>query len=96
MKFTRAGIPTSLRFAFQEYGLDELDLAEHAFTVIERTLAYGNRAEVGWLFARYGSQRLVEWLQQGGWRTLPKRRLKLWATYFDLPPFPERRGIWPH
>ncbi len=96
MNLTARGIPQNLRFAFQEYDLDQLDPEEHAFVVIERTLAYGDRAELGWLFARYGRERLLHWLQQGGWRTLPRRRLLLWTTYFKLPPFPGRRGVWTH
>jgi len=39
MNLTARGIPQNLRFAFQEYDLDQLDPEEHAFVVIERTLA---------------------------------------------------------
>jgi hypothetical protein len=90
------GVPDTLRFAFQEYELEKLDPDEHAFTIIERTLTYGNKAELHWLFAYYGREQLVNWLEHGGWRTLPRRRLLLWTTYFNLKPFPQRRGVWPH
>jgi hypothetical protein len=96
LQSTPTGIPVSLRFAFQEYDLEQLDLVAQAFTIIERTLAYGNRAELRWLFDTYGPARLVEWLQQDGWRTLPKRRLNLWLTYFNLPPMATGRSIWPY
>jgi hypothetical protein len=96
MELTKSGIPASLRFAFQEYDLEQLDLAADAFIIIERTLAYGSRAEVRWLFANYGRQKLLDWLTGGGWRTLPRLRRQLWATYFELDPFPTQRGIWPH
>ena len=96
MDFTPAGIPVSLRFAFQEYTLEQLDPIAHAFTIIERTLAYGNRAELRWLFDTYGAPRLIDWLQQDGWRSLPKRRLNLWTTYFNLAQAPKRRGLWPY
>jgi hypothetical protein len=29
MEFTKSGIPASLRFAFQEYNLEQLDLAAY-------------------------------------------------------------------
>lgn len=96
MDFTQTGIPGSLQFAFQEYDLEQLNLNDHAFTIIERTLAYGNREEVRWLFTHYGAKHLANWLRQGGWRTLPQRRLNLWAIYFDISPLPQRSGAWPY
>jgi hypothetical protein len=96
MEFTTSGIPASLRFAFQEYNLEQLDLAADAFIIIERTMAYGSRAEVRWLFTTYGREKLLNWLNQGGWRTQPRLRRQLWATYFDLGPFPNQSSVWPH
>ncbi len=48
MEFVDERIPRDLQFAFQEYDVDKLDIHEHAFTVIERTLAWGNRQELRW------------------------------------------------
>ncbi len=96
MEFTNKGIPRDLQFAFQEYDIETLDPDEHAFTVIERTLSYGNRGELRWLFERYGAQRLADWVQKWGWKRLPRRRLALWASYFGLKNLPKRRGVWPH
>lgn len=96
MELTAKGIPRDLRFAFQEYDIEKLDPEEHAFTVIERTLAYGNREELRWLFGRYDAQHLADWVQKWGWRTLPRRRLNFWASFFDLENLPQRRGVWPH
>jgi hypothetical protein len=67
-------IPATLRPFFQEYDFGKLDPERSAFTIIERTLAWGDRAELRWLFARYGRQRLAEWVRQAGWRCLPRRR----------------------
>lgn len=89
-------IPRDLQFAFQEYDVDKLDIHEHAFTVIERTLAFGNRQELRWLFACYGAQRLADWVREWGWRLLPRRRLGLWMCYFDIQELPQRKGVWPH
>jgi hypothetical protein len=57
---TRAGIPSSLRPLFQEYVLEELDPMQNTFLIIERTLAWGDVAELKWLFATYGRERLAE------------------------------------
>jgi hypothetical protein len=90
---TGAGIPRSLAPFFQEYSLDVLDPAEHADLIIERTLAYGNRAEIRWLFGRYGKERIVAWIEQSGTERLPHRRYNLWCVVFDLKRR-ERRGLW--
>jgi hypothetical protein len=52
MERTPAGIPVSLRPFFQEYVLEDLDPERSAFTVIERTLAWGEVPELRWLCAR--------------------------------------------
>jgi hypothetical protein len=54
-----AGIPISLRPFFQEYVLEDLDPERSAFTVIERTLAWGDIPELSWLFVYYGPERLA-------------------------------------
>jgi hypothetical protein len=96
MELTPNGIPSSLKFAFQEYDLEKLNPDEDAFTIIERTLAYGNRAELRWLFARYNSARLAAWVAEAGWRRLPHHRLVLWASFFNLSDLPQRKGVWPY
>lgn len=94
--FTAKGIPLSLRPAFQEYRLEELDPDQHAFTIIKRTMAHGDRDELRWLFGRYGAGSLRAWVTDTGRRTLPRRRLIFWFAYFDLGPLPQRPGAWPH
>ena len=93
---TPGGIPVSLRPFFQEYVLENLDPERSAFTVIERTLAWGNVLELRWLFGHYGSTRLAEWVHQNGWRLLPRRRFKYWVLYFDLSDYQSGERIWPH
>ena len=96
---TPAGIPFSLRPCFQEYRLETLDLERDAFIIIERTLAFGNRYEVRWLFHYYGKARLREWVAQYGQRLLPRRRFRLWWYYFGLHETNDvrvRRGVWPY
>jgi hypothetical protein len=53
-------IPRSLALFFQEYTFEKLDAERDVELVIERTLAWGNRAELRWLFARYGRGRVAD------------------------------------
>jgi len=96
LEMTAAGIPLSLRPFFQEYNLEDLDPERSAFTVIERTLAWGDWLELRWLFVRYGAQRLAEWVRQAGWRCLPKRRFTFWTWFFDLRDCAQGERIWQH
>jgi hypothetical protein len=96
MMFTVKGVPLTLRPAFQEYVLEDLDPTEHDFSIIERTLAYGQREELRWLFRQYGATKLADWVREAGWRLLPQRRLSFWTTYFDLSELPQRGGVWQH
>jgi hypothetical protein len=96
LEMTPAGIPVSLRPFFQEYVLENLNPERSAFTVIERTLAWGDRAELRWLFARYGTGRLREWVQHVGWRLLPRRRFQFWVCFFELTDYEQGERIWLH
>ncbi len=91
-----AKIPIALRPYFQEYVFEDLDPDRDAFLVMERTLAWGEAPELRWLFAHYGPQRLAAWVQQAGWRCLPRRRFKYWQVFFDLRESAVRSRIWPH
>lgn len=51
LEFTEKGIPCSLAPAFQEYDIEKLDPAQDAFTIIERTLKWGDRRECRWLLS---------------------------------------------
>lgn len=89
-------IPVALKSHFQEYVFEDLDPEKDAFLVIERTLAWGEASELRWLFARYGTQRLAEWVRQAGWRFLPSRRFKYWQAFFELRDAVKRERVWPH
>lgn len=91
---TVAKIPVTMKPYFQEYVFEKLDPDQDAFLVVERTLAWGEALELRWLFAHYGTQRLAAWVQQAGWRCLPRRRFKYWQTYFDLHNVATGERIW--
>ncbi len=85
------GIPVSLLPCFQEYTLEKLDSERDAFTVIERTLALGYQPEIQWLFARYGRERVHDWVRQAGTGRLSRRRFRLWLNYLGIRDYRQRR-----
>ena len=105
MPKTITGMPTSLRSCFQEYDFEQLNPIEHRELIVERTLAYGNRQELSWLFKHYGWAYLTTWVQQSGIHRLPWRRYNLWCVILHLPPAQRSSAqrlhskgnlIWPH
>jgi hypothetical protein len=77
-------IPTSLAPFFQEYDLEQLTLENSAATIIERTLQFGNREEISWLFSHYSHQRIRDWVRQWGKLALPEPHLTFWRLVLDL------------
>jgi len=91
-------LPESLYIFFQEFDPSHLDLIRDTELIIERTLRFGNRVELRWLFAHYGRQRIASWISDMGRYRLPKRHLSFWSLLLDIeiPPQRERKAIWPH
>lgn len=81
---TGRGIPFSLRPFFQEYDLEKLDPERDAHTIIQRTLRYGDRAELRWLFHCYSEASISEWVRQWGQFTLPLPHLAFWRLLLNL------------
>jgi Family of unknown function (DUF6922) len=77
-------IPHSLAPFFQEYDVDSLDSDLAASTIIERTLRYGSRAELRWLFARYPRPVIAEWVRRWGPYALPAPHLTFWKLLLQL------------
>lgn len=97
LKLTANGIPLSLRPAFQEYDIESLHPLEDSFTVIERTMSFGNRDEIQWLFNIFGKKTLSKWFSEYGRKMLPNRRYLLWENYFRFPVQEKKSNkIWPH
>jgi hypothetical protein len=85
---TAQGIPGSLALFFQEYCLDDLDPDQASWTIIERTLRWGNRAELHWLFRRYTEPMIAAWVRQWGENALPKEHLTFWRLLLGLEDSP--------
>ena len=77
-------IPSTLAPFFQEYDLAQLDPQSAAPLVIERTLQYGNRAELSWLFATYPRREIVQWVKRFGKDRLPQPHLNFWRIVLEI------------
>ena len=91
-------IPKSLNIFFQEIAPSRLDVVNDADMIIERTLRFGNRLELRWLFNCYGRQRIAAWIRDMGEYRLPERHLVFWHLLLEITPphRPKRKGVWPH
>jgi very-short-patch-repair endonuclease len=77
-------IPTSLAPFFQEYNLAQLRIEQDASTIIERTLRYGTRFELRWLFSVYSSDQIKEWLEKWGKYGLPEPHYSFWKLILKM------------
>lgn len=87
-------IPVTTYPFFQEYNVNLLDVDQDAPLIIERILAYGNRAEVRWLLETYGREQIRDWVMQLGMSRLSRRRYHLWSFVFNLPEKNQSSQIW--
>jgi hypothetical protein len=79
-------IPSTLAPFFQEYDLACLDPQSAAPLIFERTLQYGDRAELHWLFTQYPRQQIREWVTRFGKERLPQPHLVFWQIVLEIRP----------
>jgi hypothetical protein len=77
-------IPPSLAPFFQEYDLRRLNPQKDAATIIERTLRYGDREELRWLFSVYSREQIADWVKTWGRYGLPEPHLTFWQFFLDI------------
>ena len=77
-------IPSSLAPFFQEYDLGRLDPRRDSATIIERTLQYGNRVELRWLFSQYPREQIRAWIKRYGKERLPHPHLDFWKIVLEI------------
>lgn len=77
-------IPATLAPFFQEYTLAQLDPQQDAPTIIERTLRFGTRAELRWLFETYPQEQIAHWVRQWGRYALPEPHLSFWRLFLNI------------
>jgi hypothetical protein len=76
-------IPPSLAPFFQEYDIARLNPEKDSFTIIERTLQFGNRSELQWLFRAYSREQINDWVKRFGKDCLPQPHLTFWQTILE-------------
>ena len=81
---TERGIPRSLAPFLQEYNLEDLAPQRAKATLIERTLRYGSREELRWLFRLYGEEAIAAWVRDWGRYALPPAQLAFWRLVLGL------------
>lgn len=77
-------IPASLAPFFQEYDLELLVPQTDSATIIERTLRFGTRAELGWLFAEFPRDQIRAWVGAWGKFALPEPHLSFWRLVLEI------------
>ena len=77
-------IPSSLAPFFQEYDIARLDPQTDASTIIERTLRFGTRAELRWLFAEFRPTQIRAWVAAWGKFALPEPHLSFWRLVLEM------------
>jgi len=76
-------IPATLSLFFQEYDFEKLNPQTDTHTIIERTLQFGNRAEIRWLFSVYSQGQVTAWVRQFGKEKLPQPHQAFWQVVLD-------------
>lgn len=77
-------IPPTLAPFFQEYDLARLDPQKDAATIIERTLRFGTRAELRWLFREIPRAQTRAWVEAWGPLALPEPHLSFWRLLLAI------------
>jgi len=76
-------IPPSLAPFFQEYDITRLNPDTGFFTIIERTLQFGNREGIRWLFKMYSDKQVTDWVKKFGKDCLPQPHLRFWQFILE-------------
>ena len=93
-------IPARLKPYFQEYDIEQLDLAQDANLVIQRTLEFGTWDDLDWLFRAYGVKRIKLFIRQHGERMLKPVSFNYWRKLLSVrrwstSPLPTPKGqLW--
>jgi hypothetical protein len=77
-------IPLTLAPFFQEYDFALLNPQRDSHTIIERTLQFGSRAEIRWLFSVYSQEQIAVWVRQFGKDKLPQPHRAFWQLVLEI------------
>jgi uncharacterized protein DUF6922 len=77
-------IPLSLAPFLQEYDIAGMNPETDSFTIIERTLQFGNREELRWLFKTYSREQVIRWVKHFGKDRLPQPHRRFWEIALEI------------
>lgn len=77
-------IPITLAPFFQEYDFARLDVKTAAPLIIERTLQFGNRTEIHWLFTQYTRVQIIDWFRKYAKERLPNPHNTFWRIILEI------------
>ena len=77
-------IPSTLAPFLQEYDFEKLDHQSAAPLIIERTLQFGNRAEIHWLFTQYTRTQITDWFKKYAKERLPNPHNAFWRIVLEI------------
>ncbi|MBM3179121.1 MAG: hypothetical protein FJZ86_02070 [Chloroflexi bacterium] len=77
-------IPATLAPFFQEYDFARLKTQSDSATIIERTLQFGNRAELRWLFTEYARAQIADWFRRYAKERLPDPHITFWRIVLEI------------
>jgi hypothetical protein len=77
-------IPQSLAPFLQEFDLAELKPQTAASLIIERSLVYGSRAELRWLFKEYLQAQIADWVERFAGDRLPHPHIDFWKVVLEI------------
>lgn len=90
-------MPATTQRLFAHYDLSPSFVEDAAVFVIARVLEEGDTTDLRWLFTRFGTADLSDWLGRYGSRQLSQRSLRFWRTVLarEVPDPPQREQLWP-
>ena len=77
-------IPLTLAPFFQEYDIARLNPQRDSATIIERTLQFGNRAELRWLFTEYAHAQITDWFRKYAKERLSEPHHTFWRIILEI------------
>ena len=76
-------VPQEFRWLFWDVDFETVDSGQHADVGLARVLEFGRMAEVRWLIATYGMERIHRFLRVSGHPELSERTVAFWRAVFD-------------
>ena len=85
-------LPAFLHTLFWEFNVRDIDIVQHADTIMARIMGRGNWQAMRWLRRTYRTDQVVSYLERRGKKMLPPREVNYWAFVSGVPE--DKRVAW--